>query len=79
MVKKLICALILVGSLSLVGCGGNSPKGQPTVPRFKILGSDTLDTNIELIRVKDSVTGEEFVIYRGHRKGGIVKVDKSGK
>lgn len=84
MKKKIAIILLLISSLSLIGCQGNSTKEESSKDkRFIVLCKEKFleqyNGSCEIIRVKDKVTGEEFIIYNGYRKGGITKADKSNK
>lgn len=85
MKKKIAIILLLISSLSLIGCQDSSTKKEESNKdkRFIVLCKEKFleqyNGSCEIIRVKDKVTGEEFIIYNGYRKGGITKADKSNK
>ena len=82
--KKVLGALLGIGVL-IIGCGCTSTQitGE-TTKRYVVTGQQYLDgykdhVHDEIINIKDTKTGDEYLLYKGHRKGSLIRVKEGTK
>lgn len=80
-----VLAMLLGGGISLTTCGCVSSQAScEGTKRYIVTGQQYLEgykdcCDDEIINITDTKTGDEYLLYKGYRKGSLIRVKEGTK